>query len=453
MKIIVGGAGSVGRSIIGYLSRGSNDIIVVDINQERLNEIAREFDVQPVLGSISHPDIQEKIGANSADILISATANDEVNLIACQVAYSLFNVPKRIARIDSEYFLNPMWNMLYNEKSLPIDLVISPDNEIAEAILRVIDLPGTKEVYPLADKKVYLVSFKCNDNCQLYDYTMAEIYENFKDIKFRILQILRDGKNFYPKANEELKCGDEIYLLAQYDDIVSLMHGFGVEQKINENIVIFGGNNIAQDIAKSLEENDNILSCKIITNNQAAANRLADSLDKTVIIQGEMMSDVILKDAGIDSADITVAVTEQDKDNLLVSLLAKHNHICSTVSLVNSRAYDSLIDNIGDNIIIDRSSVTISKILQDIRKAGLTNAYSLGRGFGEIWEIKLKEDQPVTGKKLADLNIPDKCKIVAIIKDGEICFPQLQDTLDVADIVIIFVSPLGIKKMEQIFGY
>ena len=180
---------------------------------------------------------------------------------------------------------------------------------------------------------------------------------------------------------------------------------------------------------------------------------MADSLDKTVIIQGEMMSDVILKDAGIDSADITVAVTEQDKDNLLVSLLAKHNHICSTVSLVNSRAYDSLIDNIGDNIIIDRSSVTISKILQDIRKAGLTNAYSLGRGFGEIWEIKLKEDQPVTGKKLADLNIPDKCKIVAIIKDGEICFPQLQDTLDVADIVIIFVSPLGIKKMEQMFGY
>jgi len=134
MKIIVGGAGSVGRSIIGYLSRGSNDIVVVDTNQDKLNEISREFDIQPVLGSISHPDIQEKIGAETADILIAATSNDEVNLVACQVAYSLFNVPKRIARIDSSYFLNPMWNTLYNEKSLPIDLVISPDNEIAEAI-------------------------------------------------------------------------------------------------------------------------------------------------------------------------------------------------------------------------------------------------------------------------------------------------------------------------------
>lgn len=453
MKIIVGGAGSVGRSIIGYLSRGSNDIVVVDTNQERLNEISREFDVQPVFGSISHPETQEKIGAESADILIAATSNDEVNLVACQVAYSLFNVPKRIARIDSEHFLSPMWNTLYNEKSLPIDLVISPDNEIAEAILRIIDMPGTKEVYPLADEKLFLVNFKCGNNCQLYNYSINDIYENFKDINFRILQISRDGQNFYPKAEEILKCGDEVYLIATREDIFTLLHDFGVEQKLNENIVIFGGNTISYDLAKNLEENDNILSCKIITNNSTEALRLAENLNKAVVIQGEMMSDVILKDAGIDNADITIAVTSQDKDNLLVSLLAKHNHICSTVSLVNSRAYDNLIDNIGDNIIVDRSSVTISKILQDIRKAGLSNAYSLGRGFGEIWEIKLREHQPVTGKKLADINLPDKAKIVAIIRGANIIFPDNNELLLTNDIIITFVTPLGIKKMEQIFSY
>ena len=453
MKIIVGGAGSVGRSIIGYLSRGSNDIVVVDLNQDRLNEISREFDIQPVLGSISSPDVQEKIGAKDADILIAATSNDEVNLVACQVAYSLFNVPKRIARIGSKYFLNPMWNTLYNEKNLPIDLVISPDNEIAEAILRVIDLPGTKEVYPLADDKVYVVCFKCNKNCQLYNFTIADIYDNFKDIKFRILQILRDGQNFYPKPDEVLKCDDEIYLLAKKDDVFSLLHDFGAEQKINENIIIFGGNNISYDLAQSLEENENVLSCKIITNNPSSATFLAENLNKTVVIYGEMMSDVILKDVDIESADITVAVTEQDKDNLLVSLLAKHNNVCSTISLVNSRAYDSIIDNIGDNIIIDRSSVTISKILQDIRKTGLSNAYSLGRGFGELWEIKLKEEQPVTGKRVSDLNIPDKCKIISVIRQGELMFPKPEDFLLLDDIVIAFVVPLGIKKMEQIFGY
>ena len=453
MKIIVGGAGSVGRSIIGYLSRSNNDIIVVDTKQERLNEISKEFDVQSVLGSISSPDVQEKIGADKSDILIAATSNDEVNLVACQVAYSLFNVPKRIARIGSDCFLNPMWNTLYNEKNLPIDLIISPDNEIAEAILRVIDIPGSKEVYPLADDKLFLVSFKCNNNCQLYNFSIADIYENFKDTSFHILQILRQGQNFYPKPDEVLKCDDEIYLLASRENIISLMHDFGVEQKLNENIVIFGGNAIAYDLAKKLEENDNILSCKIITNNPVAATHLADNLDQTIIISGEMMSDVILKDAGIDSADITIAVTEQDKDNLLVSLLAKHNHICSTVSLVNSRAYDSLIDNIGDNIIIDRSSVTISKILQDIRTVGLSNAYSLGRGFGEIWEIKLKEDQPVTGKKVSDLHLPDKCKLAAIVRKGEPIFSVADEVLNTDDVLIIYVYPFSIKKMEQIFAY
>ena len=453
MKIIVGGAGSVGRSIIGYLSRSNNDIIVVDTKQERLNEISKEFDVQSVLGSISSPDVQEKIGADKSDILIAATSNDEVNLVACQVAYSLFNVPKRIARIGSDCFLNPMWNTLYNEKNLPIDLIISPDNEIAEAILRVIDIPGSKEVYPLADDKLFLVSFKCNNNCQLYNFSIADIYENFKDTSFHILQILRQGQNFYPKPDEVLKCDDEIYLLASRENIISLMHDFGVEQKLNENIVIFGGNAIAYDLAKKLEENDNILSCKIITNNPTAATYLADNLDQTIIISGEMMSDVILKDAGIDSADITIAVTEQDKDNLLVSLLAKYNHICSTVSLVNSRAYDSLIDNIGDNIIIDRSSVTISKILQDIRTVGLSNAYSLGRGFGEIWEIKLKEDQPVTGKKVSDLHLPDKCKLAAIVRKGEPIFSVADEVLNTDDVLIIYVYPFSIKKMEQIFAY
>lgn len=453
MKIIVGGAGSVGRSIVGYLSRGSNDIIVVDTNQERLNEISREFDIQPVNGSISHPEIQEKIGAAQADILIAATNNDEVNLIACQVAYSLFHVPKKIARIDSEYFLSPLWNTLFNEKNLPVDLIISPDNEIAEAILRIMNTPGAKEAYPLADEKLELVSFECGCECQLNGFTFYEIYENFHDTKFLVLQIIRNGQNFFPKPDETLKKGDEVYILARKNDILSLMHAFGAEQKINENVVIFGGNAIAYEIAKSLEYNDNILNCKIITDNPSAARRLAENLNKTIIIQGEMMSDVILNDAGIDNADITIAVTAQDKDNLLVSLLAKHNHICSTVSLVNSRAYDNLIDNIGGNIIIDRSTVTTSKILQDIRKANLLNAYSLGRGFGEVWELKVSEDNPLNGKKISDLNIPEKCRIAAIVHDKDVLFPQGDENISEGDYLIAFVAPAGIKRMEQILSY
>lgn len=451
MKIIVGGAGNVGRSIVGYLSRGSNDIIVVDTNQEKLNELSREFDIQPVLGSIAHPDVQEKIGADKADILIAATDNDEVNLVACQVGYTLFNIPKKIARIDSEYYLSPLWNTLFNEKSLPIDLVISPDADIAEAILRIIKLPGSIGAYDLADQKLVLAAFKCTQNCQLNNYTMTEIYENFPQTEFSIIQILRNSRNFYPKPEEKIQCGDEIYMLMQREDAEYLLHAFGSGTKPHENILIFGGNAIAYDIARHLENKDDILSCKIITNNAQSAQKLANSLNQAVVIQGEMMSDVILKDAGIDSADMTIAVTPNDKDNLLASLLAKHNHICSTISLVNSRAYDNLIENIGNNIIVDRSSVTISKILQDIRKANLLNAYSLGRGFGEIWEIKIDEDSPVAGKKATDLPLPDRCKIGAIVRQDKVIFNIKGEIVTEDDIFIIFVAPTGIKRMEQIF--
>ena len=451
MRIIVGGAGSVGRSIVDYLSRGNNDIIVVDTNQERLDEISKEFDVQPVLGSISYPNIQEKIGADKADILIAATDNDEVNMVACQVAYSLFNVPKKIARIDSEEFLSPVWNTLYNEKNLPIDLVISPDMEIAETILRLINLPGSREVYPLVDGKVKLVSFRCGEDCPLYNFKISEIYENFNNKDFAVVQIVRGKQNFYPKAEENLKTGDEIYILAGSDDIIDLMRDFGIEQKTNENLVIFGSNDIAYDIAQNLEDDDNVVSYKIVSRDNEQAQAMAEHFEKAEVIKGEMMSDVILRDAGLDMADMSIAVTSQDKDNLLVSLLAKHSNVKSTISLVNSRAYDSLIDNIGDNIIVDRSTITISKILQDIRKSNLRNAYSLGRGFSEIWEVYVGSGSKLDGRRISELSLPERCKVILLVKGDKLIVSPVNDTIQEKDVIIVLVAPNGIKKMEQIF--
>ena len=430
MKIIVGGAGSVGRSIISYLSRSDNDIIVVDTNQERLDEISKEFDVQPVLGSISRPDILESIGAASADILIAATDNDEVNLVACQVAYTLFNVPKKIARVTSEYFLSPLWNTLYNEKNLPVDLVISPNQEIAHHILELLNVPGAKEVYSFGEENIQLVCIKCFSESSIYQFKISELYENFKDINK----------------------GDEVYILALKEDIAKIFHIFNIVQKNSENIVIFGGNPISYDIARHLEENDNMSSIKIVTNDINAARKLSENLNSSVVIYGEMMSDVILNDANLSQADTTIAVTSLDKDNLLLSLLAQYNGVNATISLVNSRIYDNLTNHITDNVIIDRSTVTISKILQDIRKVRLLNAYSLGRGFSEIWELKLKEDSMLEGKKLESLTLPDRCKIVGIERGKKLIFPTLETTLELDDILLIVVAPNCIQKVETILG-
>ena len=452
MKIIVGGAGSVGRSIISYLSRADNDIVVIDTNQERLDEISKEFDVQPVLGSVSRPDIQESVGAENADILIAATDNDEVNLVACQVAYTLFNVKKKIARIDSEYFLSPLWNMLYNDKSLPVDLVISPDQSIAQNILNIVSIPGTREVYPFEDGKIVLIAFKCAEKCPLYQFNISELYQNFADLHFSIVQIMRDGVFFYPKEDETIRPTDEIYLLTFKIEAAKILKAFDVAEMPYENVVLFGGNAISSSLASQMENDDNITSLKIITNQYNLAQKMSEDLNKAILIYGEMMSDVILSDAHLERADITISVTSQDKDNLLLSLLAKSSNVKTTLSLVNSQMYDNLTNKIQDNIIIDRSTITISKILQDIRHVNLLNAYSLGRGFAEIWELKLKTDTMLEGKKISEIVLPEKCKILAVLRKNELIFELKDTTIELDDILFIIVSPNGIKRTETVLS-
>ncbi len=451
MKIIVGGAGNVGRSIISYLSRANHDIIVLDTDQSRLDEISKEFDIQPVLGSVSRPDILEKVGADTADILIAATNNDEVNLVACQVAYTLFHIKKKIARIDSEYFLSPLWNTLYNEKSLPVDLVISPDQEIANHILSILSIANAKEVYSFSNNHFVLFSFQCTNDTTIYQLSISELYKNFTDVPFNVVQIIRDGINFFPKEAEHISKGDDVYILAEKENVSQILRIFNIPPRSNDSIVIFGGNAISYDIARHLEDDENISSLKIITSHLNAAQRLSEALNKTVVIHGEMMSDVILNDANLSQTDMTISVTEQDKDNLLLSLLSQHNGVTSTISLVNSRIYDNLTDHIGSNIIVDRSTVTISKILRDIREVNLISAYSLGRGFAEVWEFKLKKDTILEGKTVESLNLPEKCKVIGIERNKQLIIANDKTTLQLDDILIVLVHPNGIKKTENIF--
>ena len=448
MKILIGGAGNVGRSIVDYLSQANNDIVVVDTDKDRLEDLAKEFDVQTILGSISHPSILEKIGAKDADILIAVTNNDEVNLVACQVAYSLFQVPKKIARVDSEYFLNPLWNTLYNDRNLPVDLVISPDIEIAKSILNLIEIPGTTTALPLIDEKLYLLGFKCKEACPLINTEINEIRKYYNS---PVIHIIRDNKSFFAKPNETIHIDDEIFILVEKDDIFETLHDFGIIVRQTENLVMFGGNAISYYIAESLEKDDRISACKIIEDDEEPAQELAENLNNAQIINGEMMSDVILEEAELKNSSISVAITENDKDNLLASLIAKKVGVPQTLSLVNSRSFDSLIENSSDTIIVDRSLITTSAMLQDLRKAKINNAYCLRRGMGEVWEIRVDKDSFNSDKTIDELNLPDKCKIGAIYRDDEIIYPRSDDTIKENDILIVFVAPQVMRRAEEIF--
>ena len=452
MKIIVGGAGNVGKSIVGYLTQGNNDIIVIDTDSSKLEELSKEFDLQTIVGSVSDPDILEKAAARTADMIIAATNVDEINMVACQVAYSLFNIEKRIARIDSQGFLDPEYITLYNENNIPVDLIISPDIAIANAIIEILKIPGTSQVLPLAGRKLFLISFRCPEKCPLIKTPLVHLERIAPELDVAFVSIVRNGKHFLPTGEDEILPEDMLYLLVSEDKIDGMIHDFGMEHNANEKIIIFGDNDITYYIAQSLENNDNILSCKVIDNDGSSSRKLADKLNDTIVLYGEMMSDTLLTEAGIENTDATIAITRRDKDNLLASLLAKKNGVASTITLVNSRSYDNLIDNIGDNIIIDRSTVTISSILQELRKAKISNAYSLGRGFGEIWEIKIDEESRNINKNVAELDLPSSSKICALVRGNEIFYDLEEIRFAAGDVLILFVTSKYIKKAEKLFS-
>lgn len=452
MKIIVCGAGSVGRSIVSYLIQGNNDIVVIDNDPKALEVISKEFDIQPILGEAAHPDILEKAGAAGTDMLLAVTDRDEVNMVACEVAAALFNVQKKIARIDAQEYLNPLWAPLYNDKHIPVDLVISPEIEIAKAILDMIKIPGASEVISLAHNRIHLLAFRCDDHTPLIKTPLLQLERIAPDLNINICCIIRNGTAFIPNAETSLMSGDQVYFLVKTEDIETAVHDFGMERNAIERVILFGGSLIVRYLAEQLENDDNILSCKVIDDDDRSARLLARELDNTIVINGEMMSDVILNEAGIANADATIAVTPRDKDNLLVSLLAKHSGVVNTVALVNSGSYNNLTENLGDNILVDRSAVTISSILQELRKAKISDAYSIGRGFGEVWEIEIDSQSINADKKIKDIGLPDGSEICALYRDGEVTFPNRETVLKAGDLIILYVGTKGIRKAERLFA-
>ncbi len=452
MKIIVCGAGNVGRSIISYLILGNNDIVVIDNNSINLNSIAKEFDIQPILGSASHPDVLERAGAENTDMLIAVTGNDEVNMIACEVGAALFNIPKKIARIDSQDFLSPLWGGLFHERHIPIDLVISPSYTIAKEITALIKIPGVSSQISLLHNKVSMLAVQCTNECALNNLSIRQIENFIPQISLKVFCVIHKDNSFIPTQDYKLQTDDKLYFLILADNANTIMREFGLEKGAIEKLIVFGGNEISRYLAANLEKDDNIISCRIIENDPVVAKNLAKALQNTAIINGDMMSDVILEEAGINNCDSMIAVMPFDKDNLLISLLAKQYNIPLSISLVNNTSYNNFIENTGSNILIDGSAVIISEILQELRKARMRDAYSLGHNNGEIWEISLGEDNINIGQKIMDIDLPSSSMICAIGRKEEIIFPTPETTLQQNDLLILYVGTKAVKKVEKLFA-
>lgn len=452
MKIIVCGGGSVGKSIVSYLVKGSNDVIVIDRNQTRLDEIAKEYDVLPILGDASHPDVLERAGVKNADIVLAVTDVDEVNMVICHVAHTLFGVLRKIARIDNEAFLDPVWGVLFNEQNIPIDLIISPDIEIAENILRILKFPGCFDILPVFGEEAYVLTLKISETSPLVNLPIMQLSRNDSSLDIAVVNILRGNQCFLPQWDDMLKVGDEVNLIVKKDAVYNTIASFGLEKPTNERLVIFGGNRIAEYLGAQIEHDDTVVSCKIIESDISNARRLAKDLSHVIVIHGEMMSDVILSEADINHADASIAVTTNDKDNLLASLLSSKRGVNIPLAVVNTPSYSSLMDDVGNSVLVDRSSITISKILKEIRKTKMVDAYSLSRGSAEIWEIIITEETGLDGKKIKLLNLPDGSKIIAVKRENELIYSDGNTLLQNGDDILLYVEASAVRQAEKIFA-
>ncbi|MGD9638431.1 MAG: Trk system potassium transporter TrkA [Alphaproteobacteria bacterium] len=452
MKVIICGAGQVGSTIARYLLSDNNDVTIIDNSSELIEKISSNLDVQTVLGHASHPKVLERAGARDADMLIAVTNTDEINMVSCQVAHSLFNVPVKIARIRSQDYLQPLWASLYDDDNMPVDVIISPEVEIAKAVIRKLEIPGAIEVIPLVDDKVRLISVRCSDECPVINTPMRQISNLFPDLNMVIVGIIRDNKPILPKADEQIKKDDEVYFVVDSKQTERAMSTFGCEAAEARRILIFGGGGVGFCMAKELEKKSNNLYCKVIEIDSDRAKMIAAELEEAVVINGDALESDILQEAGIYSSEATIAVTNDDEVNLLSSLLAKRFGVPRTATLINNPTYNSLIHNLGVDTVIDPRAITVSTILQKVRKGRIHSAYSIHEGFGEIIEADALETSPLIGKPLRDIRFPPGVMLGAIVRDDQVINPTGLTEIEVGDRIVVFAATGSVKNVEKFFS-
>ncbi len=454
MQIIICGAGQVGSTIAGYLAGEKNDVTVVDRNPELLSRVSGLMDVRPVQGHASHPHVLEEAGAPGADMLIAVTQSDEVNMVICQVAHSLFHVPKKIARIRSQDYLQPLWKNLYTEENMPIDVIISPEIVMAQAVMRRLDVPGSTDVIPLAHDRIRLVGVRSSDICPLVRTPINQINAVFPDLNMGIIGIVREGKGFVPDGQDQFLPGDEVYFLVEKEQLDRALLAFGhEEQQVARRIVIFGGGEIGIFLAQQLESRHEKIEVKIIEQSRERAEELARHLDRTMVIHGSVLDSEILEEAVISSVETVVAVTDDDETNILSSLLAKRNGVDRTVTLVNNPAYDSLVRTLGVDAVINPRAITVSTILQQVRRGRIHSVHSLHEAFGELIEADALETSPLVGKPLSEIRLPPGVLIGAVLKKGEdVIIPNSSTIIEAGDRVVMFAAADRIKAVEKLFS-
>ena len=452
MRVLVCGAGEVGYNIARQLSAEDNDVVVIDDSEERIRKVNDGLDVQSMVGFASHPGVLERAGAGDADMLIAVTQSDEINIVSCQVGHSLFDVTTKIARIRKQAYLEPAWRALFSREHMPIDAIISPEVEVARAIGRRLDAPGSLDLAEFADGRLCLVGVRLGERCPVVNTPLRELGDLFPDLGITIVSILRGDRTLFPASMEQLLPGDEIYFVAETGQLPRAMILFGHEERAARRILLIGGGNIGFMLAREIEAKTPDVDLKLIEHDKMRAEFVADALENAVVLNGDALDTDLLEEAGVADTETVVAATDNDEVNVLASVLAKRHGCLRAISLINAATYAPLISPLGIDASVSPRELTVSSILQHVRRGAVRSVYSLHGGAAEVIEVRALETSPVVGRPLKDAGLPRGVLIGGLARGGKVLIPRGDTSIERDDIAVVFAPREAIKKVERLFS-
>ena len=450
MKVIICGAGQVGWQIARHLASEKNDVTIVDSDQDLVERAKDTLDVKGVSGFASYPNVLSSGGAEDADMIIAATHSDEVNMVTCQVAHSIFNIPRKIARLRSQSYLDAIYADLYRRDHLPIDVVISPELEVAEAALKRLSFPNAFESENFLNNQAQLLGLHIEENCPVINTPLRQLTDLFSTLRVIVVGVRRHGLLFAPSAGDQLFCSDQVYLMCHTSDASRTMDVFGKSQGEQNRIILIGGGNVGLRIAKTLEESKHRVRTKIIEKNRLQAEFSAGSLERTIVLHGDGLDSGLLDEANVSKTDAILAVTDDDKTNMLAAVRAKSRGCKKAIALINDPTMSALMEPLGIDAYINPRSTTVSSILKHIRHGKVKNVYSIGDAEAEIIEAQVMSTSPIAGSRIGEIDFPEGVIVGGILKDGEMIKPDSTSKIEDGDVIALFALSKDIPEVERL---
>ncbi len=450
MKIIILGAGQVGATLAANLASEHIDVTIVDQDGDRLRELQDRLDIGTITGRASHPDVLRQAGADDADILVAVTNSDEINMVACQVAYSLFRTPTKISRIRARAYISK--SQLFGDSDVPIDVIISPEQLVTRYIMRLLQYPGSLQVLDFADGRVQLVAVKAYYGGPLVGSELREIREHMPKVDTRVAAIFRRGEAIIPKGDTVVEAGDEIFFIAAKQNILPVMSELRRLDTPYRRIMIAGGGNIGERLARAIEHRYHV---KIIERSYERCRQLSEELNRAIVLNGQASDHELLTAENIEDVDVFLALTNDDEANIMSSMLAKRLGAKKVITLITNPAYVELVQGGDIDIALSPQQITIGSLLTHIRRGDISNVHSLRRGAAEALEVIAHGDSKsskVVGRALDEIELPDGVSIGAIARGEEVLIAHGHLVVESEDHLILFlVDKSKIKQVERLF--